>query len=91
MCVAVCKHTFGGHADPVEVAGEFPGHVRLAPSRQTHHDNDGGWVGEVGSTTCCGDICDISQLRLFAKRKTCFVCLTSIILGVFLVPWVPSL
>lgn len=43
--------TFGGHADPIEVAGEFLGHVRLATSRQAHHHDDGGGVGEVG---CAG-------------------------------------
>lgn len=85
ICVAICKHTFGGHADPVEVAGEFPGHVRLAPSRQTHHDNDGGWVGEVGSTTCCRDIVRYHNCACLQKCKTCFVCLNSIIQGVFLV------
>lgn len=84
MCVAVCKHTFGGHADPVEVAGEFPGHVRLAPSRQTHHDNDGGWVGEVGSTTCCRDIVRYQNCACL-QNVIHVVFLTSIIQGVILV------
>lgn len=45
--------TFGGHADPVEVAGEFLGHVRLASSRQAHHHDDSRGVGEVGGASRC--------------------------------------
>lgn len=51
MCV--CVHTFGGHADPVEVSGELPGNVRLAPSRKTHHHDDRGGVGEVWGANHC--------------------------------------
>lgn len=51
----MCCVTFGGHADPVEVAGEFLGHVRFASSWKTHHHDDGGGVGEVRGTGRCGE------------------------------------
>jgi len=55
VCVCVCAVTFGGHANPVEVAGEFLGHVRLSSSRKPHHHDDGGRVGEVrGAARCVG-------------------------------------
>ena len=56
--VHVCQHvfttascTFGGHANPVEVAGQFLGHVSLPPSRQTHHHDNRGGVGQVWAPT----------------------------------------
>lgn len=45
-------HTFGGHANPVEVSRELLGNVGLAPSRETHHHDDCGRVGKVGGPTC---------------------------------------
>ncbi len=48
--------TFGGQADPVEVSGEFLGHVRLASSRETHHHNDCGGVGKVWHAGCSGEV-----------------------------------
>ena len=44
-CVRVC--TFGRQADPVQVAGEFLGHVGLSSGGQAHHDDDRGGVGQV--------------------------------------------
>ena len=52
MCVCVLC-TFGGHADPVEVTGEFFRNVSLASSRQAHHHNDGGGIGEMGRAGRC--------------------------------------
>lgn len=64
VCVCV-RHTFGGHADPVEVSSEFLGHVRLTPSWKTHHHNDCGRVGNMGGAGC-------SQKRAVCCNRTCF-------------------
>lgn len=53
LFVWIPASTFGGRADPVEVAGEFLGHVRLASSWQAHHHDDSRGVGEVGGTSRC--------------------------------------
>jgi len=46
------QHTFGGHPDPVEVAGELLGDVGLAAGGQADHHDQRRGVGHVGSPGC---------------------------------------
>lgn len=49
---AAPARTFGGHPDPVEVAGELLGHVGLAARGETDHHDQRRGVGHVGSPCC---------------------------------------
>ena len=49
---AAPARTFGGHPDPVEVAGELLGDVRLATRGETDHHDQCWGVGHVGSPCC---------------------------------------
>lgn len=51
-CPQTRTPTFGGHPDPVEVAGELFGHVGLAPRGQPDHHDQRRGVGHVGSPCC---------------------------------------
>lgn len=45
-----CRLTFRGDANPVEVAGQLLGDVRLPPGWEAHHDNHRWGVGELRPT-----------------------------------------
>lgn len=49
---AAPARTFGGHPDPVEVAGELLGHVGLAARGETDHHDQCRGVCHVGSPCC---------------------------------------
>ena len=51
MCVEESLvSTSGGNSDPVEIAGQLLGDVRLASGRESHRHDQGGTVGH----TYCG-------------------------------------